>query len=79
MIEALRDRIFGRVTAVDVIDPETQETVFETERFAQKNQVERIEKLGIDEVKVRTPLTCDGTLWLVCQVLWSRFGSWRYD
>ena len=59
VIEALRDRIFGRVTAADVIDHETQETVFEAGTLLEEDQVERIEKLGIDEVKVRTPLTCD--------------------
>ncbi|MBS1175489.1 MAG: rpoC [Burkholderiaceae bacterium] len=59
VIEALRDRIFGRVAAADIINPETQETVFEAGTLLEEDQVERIEKLGIDEVKVRTPLTCD--------------------
>ena len=59
VIEALRDRIFGRVAAADVINPETQETVYEAGTLLEEDEVERIEKLGIDEVKVRTPLTCD--------------------
>jgi DNA-directed RNA polymerase subunit beta' len=59
VIEALSDRIFGRVAAADVINPETQETVFEAGTLLEEDHVELIEKLGIDEVKVRTALTCD--------------------
>ena len=58
-IEALADRIFGRVAAADVINPETQETVFEAGTLLAEDHVELIEKLGIDEVKVRTALNCD--------------------
>jgi DNA-directed RNA polymerase subunit beta' len=32
VIEALRERILGRVTANDVVNPETQETVIEQAR-----------------------------------------------
>ena len=59
VIEALRERILGRVVVADVINPETQETVFEVGTMLEEDQVELIEKLGIDEVKVRTPLSCD--------------------
>jgi len=59
VVEALRERILGRVTAVDLVDPESQETVFEAGTLLDEDAVERIEMLGIDEVKVRTPLTCD--------------------
>jgi DNA-directed RNA polymerase subunit beta' len=59
VIEALRDRILGRVAAVDVIDPATQETVFEAGTLLTEDIVDQIEALSIDEVKVRTPLTCE--------------------
>ena len=59
VIEALRDRILGRVTAADVVDPETQETVFENGTLLDEDSVELIDAKGIDEVRVRTPLTCD--------------------
>jgi len=59
VIEALRDRILGRVTAAEVVDPETQETVFESGTLLNEDAVERIDSRGIDEVRVRTPLTCD--------------------
>ena len=59
VVEALRERILGRVAASDIIHPETQETVFEAGTLLVEDAVETIESLGIDEVKVRTPLTCE--------------------
>lgn len=59
IIEALRERILGRVVASDVINPENQEVVFLAGVLLDEEAVEMIETLGIDEVKVRTPLTCE--------------------
>jgi DNA-directed RNA polymerase subunit beta' len=59
VVEALRERILGRVVAFDVVDPESQETMFEAGTLLDEDKVERIEAAGVDEVKVRTPLTCD--------------------
>ncbi len=59
VIEALRERILGRVTVDDLVDPETQETILFAGTMLDEDMVELIDKLGIDEVKVRTPLSCD--------------------
>ncbi len=59
VIEALRDRVLGRVAAVDVISPDSQETLIEAGTLLDEDLVDRIEQVGIDEVRVRTPLTCD--------------------
>ena len=59
VIEPLRDRILGRVTGTDVVNPETQATLFEAGTLLDEDMVEEIERVGIDEVKVRTPLNCD--------------------
>ncbi len=59
VIEALRERILGRVVAADVVNPETGETVYEANTLLDEDKVELIESLGIDEVRVRTPLTCE--------------------
>ena len=59
IIEALRERILGRVVAMDLINPENQEVVFAAGALLDEYAVELIESLGIDEVKVRTPLTCE--------------------
>jgi DNA-directed RNA polymerase subunit beta' len=59
VVEALRERILGRVAVADVVHPESQETLFEPGTLLGEDEVEQIESLGIDEVRVRTPLTCD--------------------
>ncbi|WP_018149676.1 DNA-directed RNA polymerase subunit beta' [Leeia oryzae] len=59
VLEALRDRILGRVAATDVVNSETGETVYDAGTLLGEDEVERIEALGIDEVKVRTALTCE--------------------
>ncbi|KAF1858414.1 hypothetical protein Lal_00014925 [Lupinus albus] len=59
VIEALRDRILGRVAGTDIVNPETQATLYEAGTLLDEDMVEEIERLGIDEVKVRTPLNCD--------------------
>jgi DNA-directed RNA polymerase subunit beta' len=59
VVEPLRERILGRVCIEDIVHPETQETVIEAGSLLDESAVELIESLGVDEVKVRTPLTCE--------------------
>jgi DNA-directed RNA polymerase subunit beta' len=59
VIEALRERILGRVVAIDVLNPEYQTVIYPAGVLLDENAVDMIESLGIDEVKVRTPLTCE--------------------
>jgi DNA-directed RNA polymerase subunit beta' len=58
VIEALRDRILGRVCVGDVINPDNQEVVIKDGTMLGEDDVDLIDSLGIDEVKVRTPLSC---------------------
>jgi DNA-directed RNA polymerase subunit beta' len=71
VIEPLRERILGRAAAADIIDPETQATLFPAGTLLGEDEVEQIETLGIDEVKVRTPLTCD-TRYGLCATCYGR-------
>ncbi|HEV2040195.1 MAG TPA: DNA-directed RNA polymerase subunit beta' [Casimicrobiaceae bacterium] len=71
VIEALRERILGRSVAADVVNPETQATLFHAGTLLSEDEVEQIEALGIDEVKVRTPLTCD-TRYGLCATCYGR-------
>ncbi|MGZ5817711.1 MAG: DNA-directed RNA polymerase subunit beta', partial [Burkholderiaceae bacterium] len=71
VIEALRDRILGRVAANDIINPETQATLYAAGTLLDEDMVEEIERLSIDEVKVRTPLTCD-TRFGLCAMCYGR-------
>ncbi|MGE5757382.1 MAG: DNA-directed RNA polymerase subunit beta' [Sideroxydans sp.] len=71
VIEALRERILGRVVAADVVNPETSETLYEAGTLLDEDKVELIESMGIDEVRVRTPLTCD-TRYGLCSKCYGR-------
>src|SRR5438270_43085 len=71
VVEALRERILGRVTASDLLHPETQEVLYNASTLLNEDEVENIEALGIDEVRVRTPLTCD-TRWGLCAACYGR-------
>jgi DNA-directed RNA polymerase subunit beta' len=47
------------VVASEVLDPDTQGVLFERGVLLDEDAVDSIESLGIDEVRVRTPLSCD--------------------
>ncbi|WP_114697873.1 DNA-directed RNA polymerase subunit beta' [Polynucleobacter necessarius] len=58
IIEALRDRILGRVCIGDIVRPDTQEITVPNDTLLDEDHVDQIVALGIDEVKVRTVLSC---------------------
>ena len=59
VVESLRERILGRVCATDIVNPETRQTIRPANTLLDEDAVDAIEAAGIDEVKVRTPLTCE--------------------
>jgi DNA-directed RNA polymerase subunit beta' len=71
VVEPLRERILGRVASFDVVSPESGETVFEAGTLLDEDAVDLIESLGIDEVRVRAPLTCD-TRYGLCALCYGR-------
>src|SRR5467141_1209848 len=71
VVEALKERILGRVLATDLPHPETQDVLFVAGTLLDEDAVDAIDNLGIDEVKVRTPLSCD-TRWGVCAKCYGR-------
>jgi DNA-directed RNA polymerase subunit beta' len=71
VVEPLHDRILGRTTALDILNPETQEVVYPAGTLLTEDEVEHIDALGIDEVKVRTALTCD-TRYGICAKCYGR-------
>ncbi|NBO10815.1 MAG: DNA-directed RNA polymerase subunit beta', partial [Methylophilaceae bacterium] len=71
VVEPLHDRILGRTTALDILNPETGEVVYSAGTLLSEDEVENIDALGIDEVKVRTALTCD-TRYGICAKCYGR-------
>ena len=71
VIESLRDRILGRVAAIDVVHPETQAVLLTAGNMLDEDTLDVLEAAGVDEVKVRTPLTC-GTRFGLCAKCYGR-------
>jgi DNA-directed RNA polymerase subunit beta' len=59
VIESLRERILGRTTAEEVLNPESQEVVLPAGQMIDEDACDLIESFGVDEVRVRTALTCE--------------------
>ncbi|MFH1017272.1 MAG: DNA-directed RNA polymerase subunit beta', partial [Pseudomonadota bacterium] len=58
IIEPLGDRILGRVTLEDVLDPFTGEVIVPTNTEIDEVYVKKIEGAGLERVKIRSVLTC---------------------
>ena len=56
--QTLGERILGRVAAGPVADPETGEIIVSAGEMIEEEEVEAIEAAGIEEVYVRSPMTC---------------------
>ncbi len=71
VVEALKERILGRTLANDLLHPETQDVLYAAGTLIDEEGVDIIDNVGIDEVKVRTALSCD-TRWGVCSKCYGR-------
>ena len=58
VIEPLYDRILGRFTSKKVINPETKELIVDKNEYITEAIADKIIKAKIEEVEVRTALTC---------------------
>ena len=59
IIEPLGDRILGRVALDDIVDPVTGEVLVARQRArSTRNASSKIEDAGIDQVRIRSVLTC---------------------
>ncbi|MGK2914662.1 MAG: DNA-directed RNA polymerase subunit beta' [Porticoccaceae bacterium] len=71
IIESLGDRILGRVVAEDVYQPGTTDLAVSAGIMITEKWVEDIEAMGIDEVLVRSPITC-ATRYGICSFCYGR-------
>ena len=71
VVEPLRERVLGRVTAVDLARPGDSGVAVERGTMLDERWVDRLEHIGIDEVKVRSPITCE-TRFGVCAACYGR-------
>ncbi len=71
VIEPLRDRVLGRVVAVEVLKPGSDEVFAEANTLLDEQWVDRLEQAGVDEIKVRSVITCK-TRFGVCAKCYGR-------
>ncbi len=72
VVEPLRERVLGRVVVRDVMNPlKPEEVAVEEGTLLDEVWVDRLEAMGVDEVIVRSPITCE-TRWGVCSKCYGR-------
>ncbi|MEX2525784.1 MAG: DNA-directed RNA polymerase subunit beta' [Gammaproteobacteria bacterium] len=58
VVEPLRERVLGRMLIDDVLKPGTDEVLVEAGTLLDERLVDIIDEYGIDEVEVRSPISC---------------------
>jgi len=71
VIQPLGDRVLGRVVLEDIIDPLTGEVIITSNTLLDEAAVKSIEDAGIEEVMIRSVLTCE-TRRGVCAMCYGR-------
>ena len=59
VVSSLSERILGRTTAEDVLDPLSNEVLLPANHLIEEEHAERIEKAGVEAIKIRSVLTCE--------------------
>jgi len=71
VVEPLRERVLGRVVAQDLMIPGTEELLVEKGTLLDEKWVGSLEEKGVDQVWVRSPITCE-TRYGVCAQCYGR-------
>jgi DNA-directed RNA polymerase subunit beta' len=71
VVEGLGERVLGRVVSEDVVVAATGEVLVKTGVLIDEKLVKLLEKMGIDQVMVRSPITCE-TRYGVCAQCYGR-------
>ena len=71
IVEPLRERVLGRVAAERVLAPGSKEVVVEQGELLDEERVRELEDQSIDQIKVRSPITCR-TRYGVCAQCYGR-------
>ena len=59
VVSSLSERILGRTTAENVLDPISATVLVPNNTLIEEEHAERIEKAGVEAVKIRSVLTCE--------------------
>ncbi len=59
IVATMSERILGRVAAVDVVDPATQEVLCQRNQMIDERIADNIEEASLPSIQIRSPLTCE--------------------
>ena len=71
VVEGLGERVLGRTTSADVLRPGSDEVLVEAGQLLDEKLVRMVEQAGVDEIMVRSPITCR-TRYGVCAQCYGR-------
>src|SRR5204863_121359 len=71
VVEALGERVLGRVMAEDIVRPVHKEVLIQNGALLDEQLVRLLETEGVDQIKVRSPITCE-TRYGVCSHCYGR-------
>jgi DNA-directed RNA polymerase subunit beta' len=71
VVEPLRERVLGRVLSEAVTKPGTDEVIIEAGTLLDERLVEKMERMSVDQVRVRSAITCK-TRYGVCASCYGR-------
>ncbi len=71
VVEPLRERVLGRVVAADILEPKTDKIFIPVGTLLDEALVDQLETKGIDQVKVRSAITCE-TRFGICAKCYGR-------
>jgi len=71
VVEALGERVLGRVLAEDIVKPGSTDVLITTGTLLDEKLVRLLETEGVDQIKVRSPITCE-TRYGVCSHCYGR-------
>ena len=71
LIEGLAERALGRCAATDIEHPLTNEVIVAKGEMIDENMADAIEAAGIDEILIRSPLTCESNIG-ICATCYGR-------
>jgi DNA-directed RNA polymerase subunit beta' len=71
VVEALGERVLGRVLAEDIVKPGGSEVLIAAGTLLDEKLVRLLEHEGVDQIKVRSPITCE-TRYGVCSHCYGR-------
>ena len=77
VIESLQDRLRGRWSVKDIVDPETGELIVPADTMITPDMAEKVEKAGIKSVLIRTVLTCRSNIGICAKCYGANMASGR--